>query len=80
VRLFAGDRDRQYAIGLVHRIFLAFLAATSGIMAVLMLGLRNGPHVTSSITFYQFLGYCLLVIAAVLALRVLVAILRPGTT
>ena len=35
---------------------------------------------TSGITLYQFLGYCLLVIAAVLALRVLVAVLRPGTT
>lgn len=37
-----------------------------------MLGLPNGPHMTSSITLYQFLGYCLLAIAAVLALRVLV--------
>jgi hypothetical protein len=36
--------------------------------------------VTSSITLYQVLGYCLLVIAAVLALRVLVALLRLGTT
>ena len=80
VRLLADDRDRQYVTGLVHRILLAFLAGTSGIMAVLMLGLPNGPHMTSSITLYQFLGYCLLVIAAVLALRVLVAVLRPGTT
>ena len=80
VRLLADDRDRQYVTGLVHRILLAFLAATSGIMAVLMLGLHNGPHMTSSITLYQFLGYCLLVIAAVLALRVLAAVLRPGTT
>lgn len=80
VRLLADDRDRQYLTSLVHRILLAFLAATSGIMAVLMLGLHNGPHMTSSITLYQFLGYCLLVIAAVLALRVLVAVLRPGTT
>ena len=49
-------------------------------MAVLMLGLHSGPHVTSSITLCQFLGYCLLVIAAVLALRMLVAVLRLGTT
>jgi ubiquinone biosynthesis protein len=71
---------RSGAVIVVHRILLGFLAATSGIMAVLMLGLHGGPHVTSSITFYQFLGYCLLVIAAILALRVLVAVLRPGTT
>ena len=49
-------------------------------MAVLVRGLRGGPHVTSSIALCQFLGYCLLVIAAILALRVLVADLRPGTT
>ena len=80
VRLLADDRDRQYVTGLVHQVLLAFLAATSGIMAVLMLGLHGGPRLASSITLYQFLGYCLLVIAAVLALRVLVAVLRPGAT
>jgi ubiquinone biosynthesis protein len=65
--------------GLVHQILLAFLAATSGIMAVLMLGLHGGPQLTSSITLYQFLAYCLLVISSFLALRVLVAALRPNT-
>jgi len=80
VRLLADDRDRQYGTGLVHRILPAFLAATSGIMAVLTLGLPNRPHMTSSITPYQFPGYRLLVIAAVLALRVLAAVPRPGTT
>jgi hypothetical protein len=48
VRLLADDRDRQYVTGLVHQILLTFLAATSGIMAV-MLGLHSGPHMTSSI-------------------------------
>ena len=42
VRLLADDRDRRYLTGLVHQILLAFLAATSGIMAVLMLGLEEG--------------------------------------
>ena len=80
VRLLADDRDRRYLTGLVHQILLAFLAATSGIMAVLMLGLRGGPHVTASVALYQFFGYCLLVIAAILALRVLVAVMRPSKT
>jgi ubiquinone biosynthesis protein len=80
VRLLADDRDRRYLTGLVHQTLLAFLAATSGIMAVLMLGLSGGPHLTASVTLYQFFGYCLLVIAAILALRVLVAVMRPSKT
>jgi ubiquinone biosynthesis protein len=46
IRLLADDSDRRYLTGLVHQIILAFLAAASGIMAVLMLGLHGGPHVT----------------------------------
>jgi ubiquinone biosynthesis protein len=45
-----------------------------------MLGLSGGPHLTASVTLYQFFGYCLLVIAAILALRVLVAVMRPSNT
>lgn len=64
----------------MHRVLLTFLAAASGIMAVLMIGLHGGPTLTSSITLYAFLGYCLLVIAAILAVRVLVQVFRrdPG--
>ena len=32
------------------------LAATSGIMAVLMLGLHGGPAITSTVTLYAFFG------------------------
>ena len=77
MRLLADDRDRRYVTGLVHQILLAFLAAASGIMAVVILGVHGGPSMTTSVTLYQFLGYCLLVIAAILALRVLVTVLRP---
>ncbi|HSZ31385.1 MAG TPA: hypothetical protein VK784_16700 [Pseudonocardiaceae bacterium] len=54
-------------------------AATAGIMAVLMLGLHGGPSITRTVTIYAFFGYCLLVIAAILALRLLVTVFRPGT-
>ncbi len=77
MRLLADDRDRRFVTGLVHQILLAFLAAASGIMAVLILGIHGGPSLTTTVTVYQFLGYCLLVIAAILALRVLVTVLRP---
>jgi ubiquinone biosynthesis protein len=79
VRLLADASDRRYLTGLVHRILLAFLAAASGIIAVLMIALHGGPAVTSQVSLYSFLGYCLLVIAAILAVRVLVQVFRPGT-
>lgn len=79
VRLLANPADRQYLTSLVHRALLTFLAAAAGIMAVMMIGLRGGPSLTDSITLYAFLGYCLLVIAAILAVRVLVQVFRrPG--
>jgi ubiquinone biosynthesis protein len=60
----------------VHQVVLTFLAATLGIMAVLMLGLHGGPSVTRTVTLYAFFGYCLLVFAGVLAMRVLVVVFR----
>lgn len=35
--------------------------------------------ITRTVTLYAFFGYCLLVIAAILALRLLVTVFRPGT-
>jgi hypothetical protein len=64
---------------LLHQVILVALAATSGVMAVLMLGLHGGPAITKTVTLYAFFGYCLLVIAAILALRVLVLVFRPDT-
>ena len=38
---------------------------------------HTGPGITPTVTLYAFFGYCLLVIAAILALRVLVLVFRP---
>ena len=79
VRLLADPADRRYLTGLVHQVLVTFLAAASGIMAVLMIGLHGGPALTTNVSLYSFFGYCLLVIAAILALRVLVQVFRPDT-
>ena len=79
VRLLADEGDRRYLTGLVNQLVLAFLAATLGVMSVLILGLHGGPRVTHSVTLYAFFGYCLLVFAGVLALRVLVLVFRSDT-
>jgi ubiquinone biosynthesis protein len=77
VRLLADPSDRRYLTGLVHQVLLTFLATATGIMAVLMIGLHGGPALTKDVSLYSFFGYCLLVIAAILAIRVLVQVFRP---
>jgi len=77
VRLLADPSDRRYLTGLLHRVLLAFLAAAAGIMAVLMIGIHGGPALSKTVSLYSFFGYCLLVIAAILAVRVLVQVFRP---
>jgi ubiquinone biosynthesis protein len=77
VRLFADPRDRRFLTTLVHQILLAFLGATTGIMAVLLLGSSSGPKLSPTVSLFQVLGYNLLVVSAVLILRVLVTTFRP---
>jgi ubiquinone biosynthesis protein len=77
VRLFADQRDRRHLTGLLHQVLLTILAATAGIMAVMLLGTGGGPAVTTTVSLYQLLAYNLLVVCAILALRVLVLIFRP---
>lgn len=74
VSLLADERDRRTITGMLHQVLITVLAATTGIMAVLMLGLRGGPSMTANVSLYQFFGYCLLVISAILALRVLAVV------
>jgi ubiquinone biosynthesis protein len=77
VRLWADERDRRHVTGMLHQVLLTILAATAGIMAVLLLGTGGGPAVTATVSLFQLLGYNLLVVCAILALRVLVLIFRP---
>ena len=41
-----------------------------------LLGMFGGPKITTTLSLYQFIGYNLLIVAAILALRVLFTILR----
>jgi ubiquinone biosynthesis protein len=77
VRLLADERDRRHLTAMLHQVLLTILSATAGIMAVLLLGTGGGPRVTATVSLYQLLGYNLLVVCAILALRVLVLIFRP---
>jgi ubiquinone biosynthesis protein len=77
MRLFADPRDRRFLTTLVHQILLAFLGATTGIMAVVLLASTGGPNLSPTLSLLHLLGYNLLVVSAVLILRVLVTIFRP---
>ena len=76
VRLFADERDRRYATGLLQQVLLTVLGATAGLMAVQLLGIDGGPTATTGVGLYPLLGYFLLVVSSVLVLRVLVLIFR----
>ena len=80
VRLLADERDRTTITAWIQLGVLTVLAATAGVMAVALLALKGGPAMTATIGLYQFLGYCLLVICALLALRVLAAVFRTGSS
>jgi len=59
---------------------LLMAAGVRRLMGVLMIGLHGGPALSDTVSLYSFFGYCLLVIAAILAVRVLVQVFRtdPG--
>ncbi len=78
VRILADESDRRVITGLLHQVLITVLAATTGIMAVLMLGLTGGPSLTDTVSLYRFLGHCLLVLSGILALRILALIFRPN--
>jgi ubiquinone biosynthesis protein len=76
VRLFADERDRRVITGLTYQVLLTVLAAASGIAAALLLGVTSGPEITPNVSLGQLIGYNLLVVAGILALRVLYTIFR----
>ena len=62
----------------MHQLVVAFLAATTGIMAVLLLGAGGRPVMALGITLQEFIGYNLLVISFILGLRAIAPVFRRG--
>ncbi len=73
VRLLADPRDREVFSGYLHQALVCVLAATTGIMAAVLLASQGGPLISQGVRLYAVFGYNLLVISAVLAIRVLFA-------
>ncbi|MGC4107214.1 MAG: AarF/UbiB family protein [Thermomicrobiales bacterium] len=77
VRPLADERDRRVIGSMLRMVLLTVLASTVGVMSVIMIGREGGPPLTSTISVFDFIGYMLLAVALILALRVLVVIFRP---
>jgi ubiquinone biosynthesis protein len=73
VRLLADPRDQDVFSGYLHQALEGVLAATTGIMATVLLASQGGPLISQGVRLYAVFGYNLLVISAVLAIRVLSA-------
>ena len=69
-------RDVGIVRSLMQESLLTVLAAASGVMAVLLIGQEEGPLLVPGMTVFQFMGYFLLVLAFILAMRVLIFIFR----
>jgi ubiquinone biosynthesis protein len=76
IRLLADPRDREVFSGYLHQALVCALAATTGIMAVVLLASQGGPLISQGVRLYAVFGYNLLVISAVLMIRVLFARVR----
>jgi ubiquinone biosynthesis protein len=70
-RLLADQRDQATFAGFLHRAMVCVLAATTGIMAVVLLASHGGPLISQGIRLYVVFGYNLLLIFAVLTIRLL---------
>jgi hypothetical protein len=73
IRLLADPRDQDVLSGYLHQALACVLAATTGIMAAILLASQGGPLISQNVRLYAVFGYNLLVISAVLAIRVLSA-------
>ena len=76
VRLLGDAADRHFLSSLTHQLVVALLASAATVGAIVLLTAQNGPMFTPSIGFYQLLGFGLLFVGSVLALRALVLVFR----
>ena len=78
VSLFAREEDERALTKLVNRSVQTILAASLGIGSTVLIGVDVGPSISDAVTLNEVLGYCGLVGASVLGLRVVAAVVRDG--
>lgn len=68
--------DHRLVRSLMQELLLTVLAAASGLMATALINQDTGPMLVANVGVYQFMGYFLLVLALILAMRVLIFVFR----
>ncbi|MFI6941230.1 ABC1 kinase family protein [Streptomyces sp. NPDC050418] len=71
-RMFAHPADQRVLSTLLHQALTAVLAATTGLMSVVLLSSTGGPRVSDELRLYEVFGYNLLVLSVIMMLKVLV--------
>ncbi|WP_419998098.1 ABC1 kinase family protein [Streptomyces boninensis] len=71
-RMFTDPADQRVLAGLLQQVLIAVLAATTGLMSVVLLASSGGPQVSDQLRLYEVFGYNLLVLSVIMMLRVLV--------
>ncbi|MBV2364209.1 ABC1 kinase family protein [Streptomonospora nanhaiensis] len=80
VGLLGGGAERAFVAGLAHQAMLTLLAIASGALGVALLAVPGGPGLTPRTSFFDLLGYLLMVVGGALVLRVLLAVYRRPAT
>lgn len=62
----------------LNAVLATAIAATTGVMAALLLVAGGGPLISETMTVHELFGYLLLVVSAILGLRVLGLVYRRG--
>ncbi|HYW26990.1 MAG TPA: hypothetical protein VE953_22670 [Terriglobales bacterium] len=78
LRLTLDPAERRLVARLVDRAVQAFLAASLGLISVLLLGVHGGPTLPSSASLYTVLAWVGLCATGALMLRVVVGIRHEG--
>jgi ubiquinone biosynthesis protein len=80
-RVLADSDDRNFVLGLAHQLIIAVLASAATVGAVVLLVAPGGPPLSTdtAIRLYPVLGWGLLFIGCVLALRALVMVFRRSS-
>lgn len=76
LRLLGDPDDRSFLLNLTQQMIIAVLASAATISAILLLTATGGPQLSPAIGLYTIMGYCLLFVGCVLALRALILVFR----
>lgn len=76
IRPLSDERDRRFLTGLVQQVVVAILAAAATLGAIVLIAADVGPMVTPGLRLFALVGFTLLLVGFVLALRSLALVFR----